>query len=1253
MASMSSVSRNVDSRKSHGTRKPVRRHRIIGILEQCENRTLLTTTFGVTAASDLIQFDSVTAAVVSARRITNLGAGESIQGIDFRPATGQLYALTTDAGHTGRLYTIERWSAIATLASTINVPVTGTSFGLDFNPVADRLRVVSDSDLDLRIDVTTGVATPDGTLTYLAGDPSSGQAPNVVGSAYINNYPGATATTLYQIDSNLDILAIQSPPNDGTLATVGPLGVDVVSMGGFDVLTTGVKEAPTNLAIAAFQVGGSTGLYTVNLTTGAATLVGPIVGPNGEIGTIVGMAVAPENQALVNAANAFGIDASNNHLVRFNTQTPGTILSSVPILGLQPGETILGLDVQPQTGVLYALGSTSRLYTIDASNGVATAVQPRFIDLQQPSPALTVQPMPFAPALSGTAFGFDFDPTGHSIRIVSDTGQDLQLDPFSGGVTSVDGPLTYGPVDPNFGQAPGVSGAAYLNNFSGATTTTLYVIDATLDVLAIQNPANQGTLTTVGSLGVDASAVVGFDIRSVGGQNFGYATLAVGNTTSLYQINLSTGAATLIAPFAAPVRALAIAPEGFSSTIQMTVDGPVATLNGSDVADILVIDQSGGLLRHNQYDLGVAGYNSAFDFDSILPGDQTLSSTEPFVSVIINARGGDDKVTLGSLSTPLSSLSTWFTINLGDGDNNQLTLDDRASEIARNIGVVAVSAPNSGLAALITGLGASVRFFRDDSSYAYLHLNAGRANDTFHVAEAYGLSGFRTILDGGGGSDTLNADAGGASVSTTLTGLRFLPIWLYSVSVDYANLEQVNVVNVRGRSIEPAPPSPVASFAGIARTELLNRFVAQFRDYDLGAKAADYQVSIQWGDGTSSPGHVLQDTTDPTLFHVYGSHLYSASGTFTVTSTIVDTGGSSTISGRGNGTISQDNADGTEIVHDSLVLAAPLVTVRTTYLPEDPVTMTSQLLVLEPPIVVEDPPIAVEGRLDATSDTGASNLDGITSDNTPTFTGTSTLGAVVKIFNDADPANRQLIASGVADANGNWQATVLNPLADGLYTKLVIEATTIHGPTQVTSSLPSLMVDTVAPTVTNLDFRRLHGQITATFQDDRSGLNQAGVTDRASYVFAGIGPVARRNRRFQITGATTTPQGTPTNAQVVNLAINNGRRLRAGRYTFTANASGIVDLAGNALNGEFTGRFPSGNTQPGGNFVAGLRPLRSIVAVSAPRGTGATHLSGNRQAAFKMNGGNAHPAGPNRGAHLANRPHAAASFKAQGRKVGR
>jgi hypothetical protein len=144
--------------------------------------------------------------------------------------------------------------------------------------------VVSDADQNLRLNPNNGaLAALDSPLAYAAGDLNAGANPNIVGAAYTNNIAGATSTALYVLDSNLDILAIQNPPNNGTLNTVGPLGVDTSAEAGFDI-------APrSGTALASLTVGGSAQLYTINLTTGAASLTGPI----GSAQQIRDIAIAP------------------------------------------------------------------------------------------------------------------------------------------------------------------------------------------------------------------------------------------------------------------------------------------------------------------------------------------------------------------------------------------------------------------------------------------------------------------------------------------------------------------------------------------------------------------------------------------------------------------------------------------------------------------------------------------------------------------------------------------------------------------------------------------------------------------------------------------------------------------------------------------------------------------------------------------------------------------------------------------------
>ncbi len=226
-----------------------------------------TTLIGLTTGNTLVRFDSTAPGVIQGTApITGLQAGDTVVGIDVRPANGLLYAVV-DGGASDRIYTVNPITGAATLASTLSVALAGTRFGVDFNPVADRLRIVSDADQNLRVDVATGVATADGAL-----NPAN---PNVVAAAYTNSNAGATSTTLYTIDSTTDVLNIQDPPNAGTQVLVGNLGFNVNDVSGFDI------ASGTNLAFASFVFGGVSSLYRINLTTGAATPVGNIGAGNG------------------------------------------------------------------------------------------------------------------------------------------------------------------------------------------------------------------------------------------------------------------------------------------------------------------------------------------------------------------------------------------------------------------------------------------------------------------------------------------------------------------------------------------------------------------------------------------------------------------------------------------------------------------------------------------------------------------------------------------------------------------------------------------------------------------------------------------------------------------------------------------------------------------------------------------------------------------------------------------------------------
>ena len=234
--------------------------------------------YGLTAANELVSFTTDATADAVTRPVTGLAAGELLVGIDFRPANGTLVGLVD--GATDRLVTIDPATAAATALSTLSVQLVGGSFGIDFNPTVDRLRVVSDAEQNLRINVDTGAVTVDGPLAYAAGDADAGTDPAVVAAAYTNNdtdtgTTGATGTARYDLDAALDSLVLQAPPNNGTLTTVGALDRPVGAEAGFDIYSdvTGGR-ATTNTAYAVLAGSGVSKLVTVDLATGLARPAG-------------------------------------------------------------------------------------------------------------------------------------------------------------------------------------------------------------------------------------------------------------------------------------------------------------------------------------------------------------------------------------------------------------------------------------------------------------------------------------------------------------------------------------------------------------------------------------------------------------------------------------------------------------------------------------------------------------------------------------------------------------------------------------------------------------------------------------------------------------------------------------------------------------------------------------------------------------------------------------------------------------------
>ncbi len=235
------------------------------------------TLIGLTADNMLVRIDATTRRASAPVRVT--GAEGALIGIDVRPSNGMLYGLT-DAN---QIVTIDPATGRATQVSRLSTPfVSGGRSVVDFNPVADRLRVMGTSGMNFRINVETGAVIADGTLKYADGAAQAGTAPRIVAGAYTNSAAGATATALYTMDTLLRTYNLQAPPNDGVQAPRGTLP-DLPAGVAFDILADGAGGNVGYLLAAGT-------LHTVALDTGAPTALGAVAGlPASEIIDIAAM----------------------------------------------------------------------------------------------------------------------------------------------------------------------------------------------------------------------------------------------------------------------------------------------------------------------------------------------------------------------------------------------------------------------------------------------------------------------------------------------------------------------------------------------------------------------------------------------------------------------------------------------------------------------------------------------------------------------------------------------------------------------------------------------------------------------------------------------------------------------------------------------------------------------------------------------------------------------------------------------------
>lgn len=226
----------------------------------------------------------------------------------------------------------------------------------------------------------------------------------------------------------------------------------------------------------------------------------------------------------------------NQHLLKVNPKSPAEVLEQKALEGLADGEQIQGIDYRVAYGVLFALSNKGQLYTINTATGVLTAVG--------------------EPLASGTLhtaqYGFDFNPAADRIRVVNELGQNLRLHPETGALAFSDPDLHYAASDRHAGVSPAIVAAAYTYNQQDAKMTTNYAIDKALGTLVTQGSIegsepmispNTGQLFTVGALGISGLQQVSFDISDLNNIALIAVSTEAEAASTLYQIDLATGAA--------------------------------------------------------------------------------------------------------------------------------------------------------------------------------------------------------------------------------------------------------------------------------------------------------------------------------------------------------------------------------------------------------------------------------------------------------------------------------------------------------------------------------------------------------------------------------------------------------------------------------------------------------------------------------------------------------------------------------------
>jgi hypothetical protein len=500
------------------------------------------TAYAVTETGTLVRFETAQfGAVTTIGAITGLVGASPVLSLDFRPSTGRLYGITAD-----RLYLIDPATAVAqpVSAAPFATLITGNP-DMDFDPVSGLIRVVTDTNQNMRINADTGVQT--------SVDTAISGVTSVSGIAFTNNFASPDRATLFGISHTTDqlvriggvnLLDGGASQNAGVSTAIGGLTITTQQILGLDI-TANDNEAFALLADAA----PPSALYKVNLTTGVATFVRTVFAAD----RLRGLALVSRAVTLYGLTSPTA-GAPGGAIITVLSAVPGTLLpmpsgAPVPINGLTTGEQVVAIDTRPATGDVIGITSTGRLLRINPVNG---------------------QTLPIAQvsvSIAGNVAGFDFDPIADRLRITTDTAQNLSVVPDTG-VATEETPL----------NIPGTVALAY------TAAGTLYGIDDSTNTLTVFATPSSGGGAPVLALGTDVGPLTSFDISAADGIGFAAITAAGGTSTNLFSVSLPDGATLPVGTLGGgtTIRGLAVARPG-------RVRFPVATYSALESAGSALI----------------------------------------------------------------------------------------------------------------------------------------------------------------------------------------------------------------------------------------------------------------------------------------------------------------------------------------------------------------------------------------------------------------------------------------------------------------------------------------------------------------------------------------------------------------------------------------------------------------------------------------------------------------------------------------